>query len=210
MWNIFGTGVTRECVVLYGPENTNYEDYGIQITPMETVANVTLGYSDFTLSMNQYNDVINILNNTTSKYLNITYAESVRCIGSVPDNPSYDGAGMHITQFGGSYSGDLKDTDENYLSDWDRLINLNIYNIESTYWLASRYVYPQPNYSYYYVRSVNASGGLTSSMLCNANYKTSIYGYTHSLGLRPVFTLKSDIKVTGGTGEPGDPYTLGV
>ena len=39
-------------------------------------------------------------------------------------------------------------------------------------------------------------------------------GYTYSgndtHGLRPVFTLKSDIKVTGGSGTDEDPYTLGV
>ena len=29
-------------------------------------------------------------------------------------------------------------------------------------------------------------------------------------GLRPVFMLKSEIKVTGGSGTEQDPYTLGI
>ena len=30
------------------------------------------------------------------------------------------------------------------------------------------------------------------------------------IGLRPVFTLRPELKVTGGSGEDGDAYTLGV
>ena len=150
-----GTGVTRKCVVLYGPENANYEDYGIQIITMETVEDVTLGVDDdFTTSMNQYNDIINVLNNATSKYLNTTYAESVRCVGSVPDNPSYDGAGMYTTQFGGSYSGRLKDTDENYLTDWNQMNSLTIRSIGHAYWLASRRVDSYSDRSNFRVRYV--------------------------------------------------------
>ena len=170
-----GTGVTRKCVVLYGPENANYEDYGIQIIPMETVENVTLGHGDttaagsgmFTKTMNSYNNAINTLNNATSKYLNTTYAESVRCVGSVPDNPSYDGAGMHTTQFGGSYSGRLKDTDENYLTDWNQMKSLTIHGIDDYYWLTSRYVSPGSSSSSFNVRNVDSNGTLNYYFLCD-------------------------------------------
>ena len=133
---------------------------------METVEDVTLGSTNFTKSMNSYNNAINTLNNATSKYLNTTYAESVRCVGSVPDNPSYDGAGMHTTQFGGTYSGRLKDEDENYLTDWNQMNSLTIRNIGDDYWLASRYVSSNSNGSLFSVRSVDSIGRLSDDGLC--------------------------------------------
>lgn len=56
----------------------------------------------------------------------------------------------------------------------------------------------------------------------NVNWYNSIIKATQSLsvsynssseatyGLRPVFTLKEEVKITGGSGTKDDPYTLGV
>ena len=202
-----GTGVSRDCVVLYDSSST----YGVEIITMETVESFTIGTYDFNTSMNQYNDVINILNNATSKYLNTTYVDRVRSVGSVPNNPSYDGAGMHYTQFGGNYSGKLKNTDSNYLTDWNRMETLGIQYINnSSYWLASRFVFSQPYTSNFRVRDSSNVNNETGFYFIVIDMNTSPWSTVFSHGLRPVFHLKQGIKVTGGNGTSNSPYTLGT
>ncbi len=160
--------------------------------------------------MNEYNDVINILNNATSKYLNITYAESVRSVGSVPNNPSYDEAGMFMDKyFTSGYSGKLKDTDTNYTTDWNQMKVLNIHNIAEDYWLASRTVSAGVSANTFRVRYMWGRGDNLpiGAGLCEPRTNDD-YSYSNTYGLRPVFHLKSGIKVTGGNGSSDSPYTL--
>ena len=194
-----------ECRVLY--DSTS--EYGVQLITSACVGNdVTLGDSDFTTSMNSYNNAISTLNNAAGVYNNSDYS-TARCVGSNPINPSTE-AGMHTTQFSSSYSGQLKDTDTNYETDYNQMTTLEINAIDDNYWLASRSVDSGSDYSNVSVRYVSARGRVNGNYLCGVNS----YGFTRadgsSDGLRPVFTLKSGIKVTGGNGESGTPYTLGL
>ena len=52
--------------------------------------------------------------------------------------------------------------------------------------------------------------GLSRSDLCFVHSSGGTSADSYSYGLRPCFTLKSGIKVTGGDGTSGSPYTLGV
>ena len=177
---------------------------------METVENITLGdYNDFNTSMNSYNNAISTLNNATSKYINTTYADKARSVGSVPNNPNSQ-AGMHTTQFGGSYSGKLRDTDTNYETDWNQMGTLGIRDIDEYYWLASRFVGSSSDSSTFNVRNVNTSGNMNYWYLCLVKSSGNATSYSEMNGLRPVFHLKSNVKVTGGTGDEGSPYTLGT
>ena len=120
---------------------------------------------------------------------------------------------MHTTQFGGSYSGTLKDTDNNYTADWNQMQSIvingqGIHNIGKYYWLASRFVYALSGRSNFHVRFVRASGSLSNSYLCGVYSDGRTDGRSYFYGLRPVFHLKSGIKVTGGDGSEGNPYTL--
>ena len=120
---------------------------------------------------------------------------------------------MHTTQFGGSYSGTLKDTDNNYTADYNQMQSIvingqGINNIGKTYWLASRIVLAGSSGSYFRVRFVYASGALRDNNLCSVSSVGNASGYGSSYGLRLVFRLKSGIKVTGGDGSEGNPYTL--
>ena len=215
VWYTDANGTQQKCIVLYGPENENYSSYGIQIITADTVTDsYTLGSRDFNTSRNIYNNVIATLNAEAEKYRKKDdgIAEVARCVGSVPDNPNYDGAGMHTTQFGGSYSGTLKDTDNNYEADYNQMQSIvingkGIHNIGKYYWLASRDVYASSSSSYFGVRLVLTSGSLYYTTLCLVN-SGDAHGYSYSYGLRPVFHLKSGIKVTGGDGSEGNPYTL--
>ena len=216
VWYTDANGTQRKCIVLYGPENEKYSSYGIQIITADTVTDsYTLGSSDFNTSRNSYNNAITTLNAEAEKYRKKDdgIAEVARCVGSVPDNPNYDGAGMHTTQFGGSYSGTLKDTDNNYTADWNQMQSIvingqGIHNIGKYYWLASRLVLAGSGYSPFSVRYVVTSGSLSYYNLCVVYSDGSTTGHSNSYGLRPVFHLKSGIKVTGGDGSEGNPYTL--
>ena len=216
-----GTGETRTCVVLYGPENENYEIHGIQIITMKNVEDVELGEGDSTVTgsddfetaKNSYNNAISTLHTKAQAYLNTTYASGARSVGSVPNNPTYDGAGMYTREddWFADYNGIFKDEDENYLTDHNQLYTLGIRNINDIgYWVASRYVGTTSSYSDIRVRFVKPSGALSDATLCYVHSNGNAFSYNNTYGLRPVFTLKPDIKVTGGNGEESSPYTLGV
>ena len=132
-----GQGAKQLCAVLY--DSTS--EYGVEIITMGTVENITLGSEDFNASMNSYNNAITTLNNATSRYLNPTYADKIRCVGSLPNNPSYDGEKMFVSSYDymSKYNGYFKGEDNNYITDWNQMEKLGIRDINKFYWLASRY-----------------------------------------------------------------------
>ena len=213
-----GTGVARNCVVLYDSSSP----YGVEIITMETVESITLGgYSSNSItteSMNDYRDVIDILNDATSKYLNTNYADRGRSVGSVPNNSNYDEAGMFTRSdsWFSSYNGQFKNMDTNYLTDWSQMEALGIQDVRRGYWLASRLVNLPSSQTDFAVRCVRDNGTLSAYSLFSVHSidSTSSDYYTYSdyylNDLRPIFHLRSNIKVTGGTGEEGDPYILGT
>ena len=216
VWYTDVNGTQQKCIVLYGPENEKYSSYGIQIITAGTVGNVTLGSSDFNTSRDIYNSVIATLNTEAEKYRKKDdgIAEVARCVGSVPDNPNYDGAGMYTRSdsWFSSYNNTLKNQDGNYTADYNQMQSIvvngqEIHNIGKAYWLASRHVLARYGAITFYVRNVSLSGSLDYTNQCNATTDGS-NGYRYSRGLRPVFRLKSGIKVTGGDGSEGNPYTL--
>ena len=196
-----------ECRVLY--DSTS--EYGVQLITSACVgSDITLGdeNDNFTNAMNSYNNAISTLNSAAGAYNNSDYS-TARCVGSNPINPSTE-AGMHTTQFSSSYSGQLKDTDTNYETDYNQMTTLKINDIDDSYWLASRYVDSNFGYSRFYVRYVNTSGNVFNNILCHVASSGRTDANPYSYGLRPVFTLKSGIKVTSGNGESGTPYTIGL
>ena len=203
------SGYSHNCIVLYGPENTNYYSYGIQIITQDLVEDVDLGKeNNFTTSKTEYNTAISILNNKARNYLNTMYATDARCIGSEPDNPDYDGA-SYDDQTG------LKTSDNNYLTDYNKIEELGVNNINSPYWLASRYLQKRgpaggkPDISAG-VRIID-DGSEDYYLICfvEENGEGSSKGYTQTAGLRPIFRLKDGIKIIDGSGKSYDPYILG-
>ena len=122
---------------------------------METVEDVTMGSNRSEGEiMADYNDAINILNNATSKYLNTTYANSVRCVGSVPDNPSYENS----DRCGWTAVRLYERGEDNHETDFNQMETLGLNNIGKEYWLASRKVAKISNYYNIVVRSVGSNG----------------------------------------------------
>ena len=115
-----GTGVTRTYAVLYDLSS----GYGVQITAMEPFEETELGIENqdqtaaVEAGLNDYNNIITKLNNAVSKYLNTTYASSVRSMGTHPDAPTLDEAGIYAgivnAEHYEPYRGTMKDTDEHY------------------------------------------------------------------------------------------------
>ena len=142
------TSASNKCVVLYDSTSTETEGQ-VQIIAMDTVTTVDLGSSNVNTAINSYNNAITTLNSAADGYKNTTYSTMGRCVGSVPNNPNYDAAGMYIfTEFTSSYSGRLKDADNNYLTDYNQMEKINneneengIRRIDKDYWLASRQLY---------------------------------------------------------------------
>lgn len=202
-------GKTRKCVVLYGPENTNYSSYGIQIIAMESVEDVTLGSSDFNTSRTAYNNAISTLNKKAREYNNPTYSTDARCVGSVPDNPDYDGAGMYvndITWFQ-PYSGTLKDSDNNYISDINQINSLKL-ELAPDSWLASREVRWDNGYAYFFIRYIIGNGP-SNVEVCQVDNMGKTHSNEATHGIVPVYKLKYSIKVVSGEGSKDSPYELG-
>ena len=203
-----GKGISRKCIVLYD----NSSNYGVEIIAMETVEDVTLGDdANFNTAMDSYNNAIKTLNSRASAYNNSTYSTRARCVGSVPNNPNSE-SGMNMTEFGKNYNGKLKDKDDNYLIDSNKMDEIEgVSNIGKDYWLASRYLYPSPNGINLNVCYITYRGKFTNTgYLCVIDDDTASYFQSVTCGLRPVFHLKSNIKVTGGNGSADSPYTLGI
>ena len=215
-----GTGVTRLCAVLYDSSS----EYGIEIITMDTVEDIEIGNGTmdsqvnnetyFNIARNSYNNVISTLNNATQKYLNTTYANEARCVGSMPGNPSYDPAGMYTRDdsWFSKYNGTFKDEDYTYIyeKDYYGMGGLGIRDIGKFYWLAAREVSQFSTSNVFRIYVIDNYGDRSAYNACeifdNNLYSSDSYTY----GLRPVFHLKPGIKITGGSGTKTDPYKLGT
>ena len=170
----------------------------------------------FDIARDSYNNALSILYNKAQEYLNNNYASSARCVGSLPDNPSWDTDEMFTADnsysYMASYNGTFKVKDENYNIDWKRmgedLAELNIINVNKNYWLASRYISSNSAESDFFVRYISNEGYQISQDMCYLNSTGYITTLSSTYGFRPVLTLKPGIKLTRGDGSKGNPYVL--
>ena len=225
-----------ECTVLYDKayNESNGTNYGIQIISTDIIKNtegtkvaVNLGSNDetvdgsgFNKARNSYNNALKRLYDEAQKYLNTTYASEARCVGSDPADPDWDtetDEAEYFTRNEGdedyysymkNYYGTFKDIDDKYDKDWTQMGTIEgIKPVSDYYWLVSRFVTSNSNNSDFYVRCVDTSGYLTNISLCGVNSYGGAGDGRFASGFRPVFTLKSDIKITEGDGVD-TPYTL--
>ncbi len=205
----------RICVVLYDASS----NYGVQIITMDTVEDVELGngtnnssesynnITDFNRAMNSYNSAISTLNTRAAAYQNSTYASNARCVGSNPSNiNSQGGYYTRSEDWFSNYNSKLRNTDQNYEKDWDKMIELKIDGIDKEYWLASRNINHYSGRSEFCIRYTD----IFSAELCEVRDTEYVSSYSIKKGLRPVFTIRPTVKVTGGNGSENNPYTLGI
>ena len=207
------------CKVLY-----NNENYGVQLVALNPVDTVTLGYGDPTVPSSMasesnfekakysYNNAIKTLNDKAEEYRNpkLTAVGKARCIGSVPDNPYAEASDYFTSSYSymSSYNGIFKKEDNNYNEDWNQLETINARAITDTskssyYWLSSRNVGSNSSNSSFYVRNASSYGSLYDDNLCNVDSYGSTGGSSRSNGFRPVFHLKSNVKLDSSNGKDG-------
>ncbi len=211
------TGATRLCAVLWDSSS----QYGVDIIAMEQVEDITIGSSNFTTARNSYNDSINTLYTRANAYNNSTYSEWARCVGSKPDDPDYDNRNYFNPDYMDWFYSRYKDMfiggDSTYKTDWDQMELLNLETTEGDYWLASRnsfYTNGSENcfFRLHYVTNGYHNGypyGVDDK-ICSTYSNGSTNSKAMTMGLRPVFHLKDNVKITGGSGTQSNPYTLGV
>lgn len=212
--NIESNNQTIKCMVLWDA-NSTYGQNGIHVVAMDTIEQVQFRIPQGSVidaldkNWNFYLNAIQILNDKARSYSNPSFCTDARSIGSVPNNPYSKNTN---TGYVGQQLGD-----ENYILDYNKMKELGIDNIKKNYWLASRYSLVG-TWEYASVRFINSEGSLRGDK--NAPHAERIFywetGSWHSAvdkdtgltcGLRPVFILKSDVKVRGsGTSEM--PYYL--
>ena len=156
-------------------------------------------------------------NDEVEKYINAKYATDARCVGSVPTvengvfiNKDSETAGPVTMQFpyNGSTSVDCKGTDTNYTTDESQLKSLNLWITGESYWLTSRDVASTDSNCAFCMRLVNNDGTIYDDGLCLVENTGNAVGYLSERGLRLCILLKSNVKITGGDGSVGSPYTI--
>ena len=204
-------GTTIRCKVLWDSSST-YGKQGVQIIAMNSVETVSLGdvTPEWGVTANLLNNAITTLNNKASAYANPSYVNSTRCVGSNPTNPSAENTATWPYNYSGTAT--VKKTDENYSSDMAQLSKLGIKNIGVGYWLASRGLTESNTDGYLGIRWCDGS----STLVCGSGFyirsgssvSTANGNMWHgnSYGLRPIFTLKPEIKIVNNNGI----YTLSV
>ena len=213
-----------ECVVLYDASS----GYGVQVISKDIVDTVTLGVKDdFEASKDAYNNALKTLYEKAQEYLNPTYANSARCVGSDPADPDWDvnenEAGYYtkeIAQEKGEYDSVMeeyynifKNRDEKYNTDWTQMDKIDgIKAASDLYWLASRGITILGiNYTFgvNYVYNSDILTTVSQATVAGMNENLGLLSTSVPNGFRPVFTLKSGIKITEGDGV-NTPYKLEV
>lgn len=215
------------CRVLYDASS----EYGLQIITNDCIkqngeyVDLTFGgddyrWSDSDLKMEEYNrvkmeynNIIKILNEEASKYLNQTYIIETRCVGSVPNNKNSETktTAIYKNKYNDEIDTEIKEADTNYESDYEKLEMLNLLNTNKSYWLASRYNKEGPIYFgqgiHFHIRTVGAEEDELPPIKGPARPYGNVNFVTHAM--RPVFLLRGDLKITG-NGTESSPYELGV
>lgn len=182
-------------------------------------------------SIYSYNQAVETLNTACENLFkengsyNKTYIQDVRCVGT---NPIFANKNSENTtpctsadvsvlatwpkndenHAAGLCDGKGYSTDNNFETDFDRMIALGINKSDTSYWLASRVVYVFSDSVNFSVRCVGSDGFCNNSDLWYVG-ESGAYGSISSDALRPVVSLSSGIQFTEGTdGTEGNPYTF--
>ena len=234
------------CRVLYNDED------GVEIISNASIEKIKLASGDEAVSASDfiysgsgtfnentsraaasYNRVIITLNEQAEKYIrNNGIVDRARCVGSIKGTTSNTSDEIEMYTYTGTswtymndynWNGILKKADTNYSTDYTQMMNLNLNNINTTYWLASRDAIEADNTStsfscrvirddgtlyvnHYYRFLYLKSNGETRSAYDVGSSPNN--GLSH--GFRAIFHLSHNVKIKGGDGTKENPYKLGI
>ena len=243
------------CQVLYEASSP----YGLQIIPVEcikengeyiSVSLMSYKYEDgleydemVSIAKSEYNSAIEVLNEKAMTYANDNYILDARCVGSNPINKNSENINtVKMTtrhnnpdtgeiEYGETIDTNLKDTDNNYLTDYENLEELQMLHMAVDeqyygqpflpYWLASRYndegiIYMTNTGIRFKLRSIDTEEYYTNPFMIGIYFTEGWipYGFgvrnIDNLAFRPVFLLKGNLQITAGDGQEATPYELGI
>lgn len=99
----------------------------------------------------------------------------------------------------------MKNQDNNYITDSNQMKKLGISSANTSYWFASREVVGLTSGDSFRLRS---SRGEIECFFITPSGGSDWFQNTFSI--RPVFTLKNNLKITSGDGSQNNPYNLGI
>lgn len=196
----------------------NDKENGLQIISSKGVTNRLTLSGKF-----GYNNAVDSLNGFCNHFANNKdFAVSGRCLGTNPKLPK-DNADTEEHYSAGA----LKIADENYKYDLDILNKYSLHSAGEETLLASRYSKKDGNetvyQTYMYLRNISTSGDVkeegemlytvpSEGMQIMAQAMSNM-DMTHSYStmsnyIRPIITLKEDVKVKSGNGTKDNPYIL--
>ena len=199
-------------IILYKNNNSSAGNgENIQIISEDIVKNVEIGEdTGNTETVGElYNTAITKLNKEAENYINTTYAIDARCVGSVPNNKNAEALNNFSSNYSfmERYNGKFKDSDTNYEIDYEQMKKLNIVNLNTRYWLASRTVLIDGRGASFNIYKIDQNGELSNSTIISIQSDGGA-GNKFSNGLRPVVSLKSNINIVGGDGSKENPWKL--
>ena len=114
----------------------------------------TVDYKDIAIA--SYNNAITTINNYCKSLVTATDNDGVRSVGGT-DNSYTPYSSTNYDNWGVAITVDVASTDENYKTDFERMIELGIVTSDGYYWIASRLVEEYTSYIGFYVKYVTSS-----------------------------------------------------
>ena len=161
-----------------------------------------------------YNNSLTALNTLCKNYENDAYTitDSGRTVGSNPTSPTTDTTQTESLTFNANI-GLLKE-DTRYTTDLQAMENATSQNSEGIqsiggyYWLPNRYVFKTSEVGYFGIYTMSNNGETEYRRMKDIYANGNEYEYEYAYGVRPVVTLKQEVKVTSGDGTILTPYQI--
>ena len=175
---------------------------GLELISKESVGDITLE------GASGYANAVATLNAKSQQYVNPSYAVAGRSVGATADSIGM----IDTTQYPLNYGVSGYPYTDTYYTDDETLITGNtvLRHSGDPVWLASRHLTTDSTHTLFNLRFIGADASVSEYYPYFVNNGTARSIHTITKGVRPVITLRGNVKTTGGSGTQGNPYTLGL
>ena len=176
----------------------------IEIISKESVGNLRLGGKD------GYANAVGELNTEARKYVNNAYAVNGRSVGATEDSIEQINTSIYPIEYDNvqMIGANPPYHDTYYLDDYEAIQSDENFNSSGRVWLATRCLGGiGSNYADFLIRYLDSDGTIHLELFFKEKEDGSENGY-YTYGVRPVITLKPDLKIIGGSGRANDPLRI--
>lgn len=142
----------KEWTVLYDNGDS------VEIISPESIGSLRFGARSDETIIYSYNNAIERINNYTASLVTNTNKISVRSTGSNPNNPNSRNTEKYTSDRLATLNVIPERGDNNLEKDFVRMAYWGVLSTGSRYWLASRYIYADSYFVFFYVDAVNLDG----------------------------------------------------